>query len=251
MVLLKDMDEVIDLAYSTVPKTSFQDPVRDILSHLPAAVTLFEVASELVIEKLVFVSSGGTVYGKARTLPISEDHPTNPISPYGITKLAIEKYAMMFNDLKKLPVVCVRPGNAFGERQKPFIEQGFVSTSIGSILQGRTIFMFGENGTIRDYVYVTDVAKGIVTALEHGMAGSTYNIGSGVGRSNREVLEIVAFLARSAGYEPLLEVCPARPFDVPANVLDSTKLKSETGWQVTVPFEEGIRRTWGWFLSGG
>lgn len=98
--VLRDVDEVINLAYSTVPKTSFENPVQDILNNLPVNVRLFEVVSTLPIRKLVLVSSGGTVYGKSRNKPITEEHPTNPISPYGITKLAIEKYALMFNELK-------------------------------------------------------------------------------------------------------------------------------------------------------
>jgi UDP-glucose 4-epimerase len=247
--VLRGRDEVIDLAYSTVPKTSFEDPVRDILSHLPASVTLFEVASTLDIKKLVFVSSGGTVYGKATKVPIDESHATNPISPYGITKLAIEKYALMFNDLKKLPVVCVRPGNAFGEGQRPFVEQGFVATAIASILRNRPIALFGETGTVRDYVYVTDVARGIVAALDNAPPGFCYNIGSGIGRSNSEVLDAIRTLAEPAGFEPQVAVYAPRSFDVPVNILDSSKLSRETGWRVSVPFEEGIGRAWAWFLN--
>src|SRR5208283_5085757 len=122
--LLKDVDEVVNLAYSTVPKTSFEDPVQDILSNLPSAVNLFLATSQSSVQRLVLVSSGGTVYGKAASLPIVETHPTNPISPYGITKLAIEKYAVMYHNHTGLPVVVLRPGNAFGEGQRPFTGQG-------------------------------------------------------------------------------------------------------------------------------
>ncbi|NTW89230.1 MAG: NAD-dependent epimerase/dehydratase family protein, partial [Desulfobulbaceae bacterium] len=183
--VLQGVDEVIMLAYTTVPKSSFEDPVRDILDNLPAPVKLFETACSQGLKKLVFVSSGGTVYGKPQYLPISEDHPTHPISPYGITKLATENYAYMFHELAGLPVVTVRPGNAYGEGQKPFVGQGFVSTAIVSILQEKEITLFGESGTIRDYVHVSDVAAGIHAALDKGMPGSCYNIGTGSGLSNR------------------------------------------------------------------
>jgi UDP-glucose 4-epimerase len=221
--------------------------VRDILDNLPAEVKLFEMACALRIKKLVFVSSGGTVYGKALRLPQDEEHPTAPISPYGITKLSTEKYAFMFHELESLPVVCVRPGNAYGEGQKPFVGQGFVATAIVSILQRRELVLFGESGTIRDYLHVSDVAEGILASLEHGTPGECYNIGSGMGLSNREVLDAIAPLAQAAGRDIRLEVLPARRFDVPANVLDWNKLHLATGWTPRLPFPEGIERAWRWY----
>ena len=177
--VLINVDEIIDLSYASVPKTSFEDPVKDILNNLPSHVNLFEVASSLPIKKLVIVFSGGTVYGKAIDLPISEDHPLEPISPYGITKLVVEKYAQMYYLIKKLPVICGRPSNAYGDGQKPFAGQGFIPTVIASALEGKSITIFGENGSIRDYIHVTDVATGIAAALEKGLLGEFYNIGSG------------------------------------------------------------------------
>ena len=245
--VLKDVNEVIHLAYSTIPKTSFENPINDIIENLPATVGLLDVASNLEIEKLVLVSSGGTVYGKANEVPIKEDHPTNPISPYGITKLACEKYANMFYNLRGLPVVCVRPGNAYGERQKPFTGQGFIATAIASILKEKEIILYGETGTIRDYIYVTDVAEGIIAAMNYGILGSCYNIGSGVGRSNKDILDIIHPYAVSAGLEPRVKILPLRQFDVSINVLDSTKLTKATGWKKNISFEEGIEKVWTWF----
>ena len=185
---LSAVDEVIDLAYATVPGTSFQNPVNDILVNLPEAVRLFEQAAKLPLRKFVWVSSGGTVYGPADKIPISEHHSTNPISPYGITKLAIEKYAHMYYHMNKLPVVCVRPANAFGEGQRVYAGQGFIGTAIASLLDGRTIDIFGTEGTIRDYLHLRDMASGIVAALVDGQPGEIYNIGSGEGYSNRQVV---------------------------------------------------------------
>ncbi len=247
MKTLQGADEIINLAYSTVPKTSFEDPIQDIISNLPATVRLFQAASILAVKKVILVSSGGTVYGKALKLPITEDHPTNPISPYGITKLAIEKYAMMFKELNALPLVCVRPANAYGEGQKPFTGQGFIATAIAAIIKRQDISLYGETGTVRDYVYVTDIAKGIAAALEHGTPGSYYNIGSGIGRSNKDVLAAIFPLAQSSGFRPQVKILPPREFDVPVNILDSKKLAAETGWKAAVSFEEGIERTWNWF----
>jgi UDP-glucose 4-epimerase len=244
---LRGVDEVIDLAYTTVPKTSFDHPVDDIIGNLPAAVTLFQVAGELALKKVVVVSSGGVVYGNAVHLPITEDHPTNPISPYGITKLAVEKYALMYWKANALPVVCVRPANAYGEGQKPFIGQGFVATAIASILKGREVSIYGEDGTVRDYIHVLDVSSGIIAAMDNGTPGSCYNVGTGVGRSNRDVLNALFRLARAKGLNPVLKILPSRKFDVAANVLNSAKLFADAGWQAEIPFKEGIERTWDWF----
>jgi UDP-glucose 4-epimerase len=247
--VLEGMDEVISLAYATVPKTSFDNPVHDILENLPAAVNLFQIASSLGIEKLVLVSSGGTVYGRAQKLPIAETHSTHPISPYGITKLAIEKYAMMFYELQRLPVICIRPSNAYGNGQRPFIGLGFVATAIASMLKGRELILFGEPGTIRDYIHVKDVACAISMALERGEPGSCYNVGSGIGKSNRDVLDAIYPYAHSVGIEPRIHVEPLRAFDVPVNVLDCAKIRNGIGWEPAVTFEEGIQETWEWFLK--
>jgi len=245
--VLVDVDEIVDLAYASVPKTSFEDPVKDILNNLPSSVNLFEVACSLPIKKLVIVSSGGTVYGKAVKLPISEDHTTKPISPYGITKLAVENYAFMYHALKGLPVVCVRPANAFGEGQKPFTGQGFVATAIASAIEGREINIFGEQSVIRDLIYVTDVANGIAAALNYCTIGECYNIGSGLGSNNQEIIDMIATIAKSRKIEVHLKVLPSRKFDVPANVLDSSKLQNETGWVPNISLLQGLEQTWRYF----
>ena len=242
--VLQGVSEIVDLAYATVPQTSFADPVFDILANLPPSVQLLQQAVAFKVRKVVLVSSGGTVYGNARSLPIGEDHPTSPISPYGITKLTIEKYAGMFHQVADLPVVIARPGNAYGEGQRAFVGQGFIATAVHSIIRGETIRTFGTQGTIRDYVHVSDIASGILAVLEHGEPGNAYNIGTGVGRSNLDVLRALEPLAEHAGLPIRNEFLPARRFDVAANVLDSSKLNAASGWQSKVDFATGLERTW-------
>jgi len=246
---LQAADEIVDLAYSTIPKTSFTDPVNDIVSNLPDAVRLFEIASKLPIKKMVWVSSGGTVYGRTDKATIDESHPTQPISPYGITKLAIEKYALMYQYSKGLPVVIVRPANAYGEQQKAYSGQGFIATAMASILNNKSITLYGKEGTIRDYIHVQDVALGILAALEKGKPGSIYNIGSGEGRTTLSILEAIKPFAKKGGLDINIQVLPMRQFDVPSNVLDSTKLNKDTSWSPGITFEEGIERSWNWFKN--
>ncbi len=242
--VLAGCSEVIDLAYSTVPQTSFADPVFDIVSNLPASVGLMKTAMHMGISKLLFVSSGGTVYGSPQHLPIDEEHPTRPVSPYGITKLTLENYGRMFHDIAELPIIIVRPGNAYGEEQRPFAGQGFIATAVHSILQAKEITLFGAQGTIRDYLHVEDIASGIVAALDDGKPGATYNIGSGQGSSNLDILEGLRVLADADGFSFSTRILPARRFDVTANVLDSRRLQQCSGWQATMTLAAGLERVW-------
>ena len=122
-----------------------------------------------------------------------------------------------------------------------------IATAIASIMNNQEIIVFGKTGTIRDYIYVTDITNGIIAALEHGKPGECYNIGSGVGRSNQDILDALYPFAESAGLEPKVNRLPLRKFDVPINVLDSTKIIKETGWGKNVSFKDGIEKTWNWY----
>ena len=247
-VVLRDLlergCEVIDLAYSTVPKTSYDDPVFDLVSNLPASVGLFQEAINASVRRVVVVSSGGTVYGPTLDVPIREDHATMPVSPYGITKLTIDRYAMMFHHTAGLPVVVVRPANAYGEDQRAGTGQGFIATAIAAVLAGREIEIYGASGAIRDYIHVADVAAGIVAALDHGEDGEIYNIGTQVGTSNVAIIKMIESLAEEQAIPVRMKVLPHRRFDVEANVLDSSKLRIKSGWQAAVPLVEGLQRIW-------
>ena len=242
--ILKSGCEVVDLAYSTVPKTSFEDPLYDLNSNLPASVALMEEALKIGVRRVVLVSSGGTVYGPAESLPITENYPTRPISPYGITKLAVEHYAMMYHRNAKLPVIVVRPGNAYGEDQRTGKGQGFLAEAIDAILSGREVEIYGQKGTIRDYTHVSDVALGVMAALFHGNDGKIYNLGTGVGASNLEIISILREFAEKDGFPVQTRILPARDYDVEANVLDSARLRKDTGWSPKIELKEGIRQMW-------
>ena len=139
--------------------------------------------------RYLVLSSGGTVYGKAHHLPIEENHPTNPISPYGITKLAVEKYALMYHQLSGLPIIIIRPSNPYGPNQYGERGQGFIGTAIFRILRNEEIVIYGDRGNVRDYIFVDDLAEGIVAALNHGVPGDIYNCGTGIGLDNQNILD--------------------------------------------------------------
>lgn len=243
--LLDKHQEVIHLAYATVPNTSFDDPLSDLLQNLPPSVQLFKEMADRGI-KLILVSSGGTVYGQATQLPINETHQTKPISPYGVTKLTLENYAYLYAATHGLKFVCLRPANAYGIGQYPFTGQGFIATAIASVFAGNPIKIFGQCGTIRDYLYVSDLASGIVSALEHGRLSELYNLGSGVGLSNLDVIELLTPRLKKIGLSVHIENLPERSFDVQRNVLDSSKLQKHTGWNKKVSFTDGVNNTFEW-----
>ena len=244
--LLDSHDEVIHLANASVPNTSSEGPLADLLQNLPPAVQLFTECAHRGV-KLLLLSSGGTVYGQALKLPIDETHPTRPISTYGVTKLSLESYAGLYAATECLQVVCVRPANAYGIGQRAFTGQGFISTAIASAMRGLPIRIYGQTGAVRDYIYITDLVRGITAALEYWQPGEIYNIGSGVGLSNHDVTEMMVPLLRELGVELTIEHLPARVFDVKSNILDSSKLHSATGWQPSVDFAEGLHRTVTWW----
>jgi UDP-glucose 4-epimerase len=243
--LLDTHQEVIHLAYASAPNTSFNNPIDDLLQNLYPTIQLFTEAACRGV-KLVLLSSGGTVYGEGVDLPISETHTTKPISPYGITKLTLESYASLYAVTHGLKFVCVRPANAYGIGQHPFSGQGFVSTAIASALNGIPIKVFGDQGTIRDYIYVSDLASGIVNALEYGHDSEIYNIGTGIGTSNIGVIESFNSLFIAIGHEVFVENIPPRSFDVKVNILDSKKIMEHTGWAPKISFSDGLSYTFQW-----
>jgi UDP-glucose 4-epimerase len=249
LVLLKSLlschDEVIHMAYATVPNTSYDNPVGDLLENLPPTVQLFsEIAKKGA--KLLLVSSGGAVYGEGESLPINEMHATKPISPYGLTKLTLENYARLYRAAKGLNYLCVRPANAYGVGQLPFKGQGFISTAIASVMKNKPVNIFGETGTVRDYVYVSDLAEGILKVLENGRLGETYNIGSGIGLSNLDIVKLLEPLLTKQDYISRINHLPAREFDVKFNCLDCEKVKTETDWVPKVSFNDGLLMTITW-----
>jgi UDP-glucose 4-epimerase len=150
----------------------------------------------------------------------------------------------MFQALYDLPVVIVRPANAYGEGQRFLSGQGFIAAAMYRIKEREVVEVYGARGTVRDYIHVSDVASGIVAALEKGQPGNAYNIGTKQGRSNLEVLRMIEPLAAKANLKVRTQFLPPRKFDVPVNILDSERLHAISGWQPSVALEEGVAKLW-------
>lgn len=240
-------DAAFHLAWTTLPKSSIEDPRADVESNVLGTLRLLEAWCRKGAGKLVFVSSGGTVYGAPRGVPIAEEHPTNPICSYGITKLAIEKYLELYRVLHGLDYCVLRLANPFGERQRVASGQGAVTAFLNRARHGEPIEIWGDGRVVRDYLYVGDMANALVRALDHRGERRVINVGSGVGR---DVNEVVAAIERVLGRPLQRRHAAGRDFDVAVNVLDIRLARTELGWQPVTPFEEGLRRTLSWLERG-
>jgi len=228
------------LVSTTLPKSSNEDPASDVESNVVGTLRLLETWRREGGGKVVFVSSGGTVYGVPRTVPITEEHPTHPISSYGITKLAIEKYLELYRVLHGVDYCVLRLANPYGERQRVASGQGAVTTFLQRAHRGEPIEIWGDGRVVRDYLYVGDVADALVRALDHKGERRVINIGSGVGR---DLNQIVTAIERVLGRPVERRHQAGRVFDVPANVLDIGLARAELGWQPATAFEDGLART--------
>lgn len=246
-VALDGVDAVIHAASSMVPQTSNLNPVADINENLISSVRLFEKMQTAEVRKLVFLSSGGTVYGIPLQSPLAEDHPLKPISSYGVVKVAIENYIQMFSALHGMEACILRPSNPYGPRQGRTGLQGIIGVYLSKIARNEPLEIWGDGSVIRDFIYVEDLAELCVHAIRSSSNG-VFNAGSGLGVSIGEIVKLIACIL-----DQDLDLIhkEARNFDVPANVLDINKVLHTLSWSPKTSLEEGIQATWQWIQSRG
>jgi UDP-glucose 4-epimerase len=242
---LDGVDAVVHLSSATVPSTSNLDPVADINGNLVNTVRLLEVMRGLSVNKLVYLSSGGTVYGVPEQEPVREDHPLRPISSYGIVKVAIENYLYMEHRLHGLSHVILRASNPYGPRQGHTGIQGVIGTYLWRISKNEPIEVWGDGNIVRDFIYVRDLAELCVRAVTCNVTGC-FNAGSGEGAS---INDIVQHVGRAVGQEITPVKKPQRNYDVPRITLDIENAKREFDWHPSTNLEEGIQKTWEWIRS--
>ena len=234
---------VFHLITATTPANANIDKVADLNANVINTLHLLNVCRETGVRRVVFVSSGGTIYGIPSQVPTPESAATNPITAYGISKLAIEKYLSLYEYLYGFEYRVLRVANPFGPYQIALKSQGVIAAFLHRALVGKPIEMWGDGSVIRDYVFIDDVVKALMLAATHQGSGRIFNIGSGEGRS---LNEIVAAIERLLKQKIPVDHRPGRPVDVPVSVLDPTFAKIELGWQASTPFEEGLRNTLDW-----
>ncbi len=220
-------------------RRSVADPVNDASVNLLGALTLLESAVASGVRRVVFASSGGAIYGEQDFFPADESHPTRPISPYGVAKLATEQYLYYYRAVHGLGSVCLRYANVFGPRQNPEGEAGVVAIFASKMLNNEQPVINGDGTQTRDYVYVADIVRANVLALAFDGSG-IFNVGTGI---ETDVNRLFASLRSATGVP-----CPERHAEAKRgeqlrSVLDNTRIRKELGWAPSVSLDEGIATT--------
>lgn len=246
--ILCDAEEIVDLSSSHTPGGSIEMPLDVMSDTLKSNLRFINLINSNKLEKYIFISSGGTIYGNTKDKLTSEISETNPISPYGVAKLLVEKFGHLNYALKNLPFISVRPSNPFGVGQRGNLGQGFIAAAIHMAIHKSPVPIYGSPGTIRDYIYIDDLVGGIIAVLNLGHVGKTYNIGTGNGVNNMDILSIIE--DEISSLRPIqIKPLPIRNFDVASNVLDCSLIHKDTGWQPKISLRSGILKTWAWQMK--
>lgn len=236
---LDGVDYVYHLISTTIPDTSDKDLPHDLVSNVVPTLGLLDALKSKSSKKVVFVSSGGTVYGVPRIIPIPESHETDPICGYGIHKLMIEKYLHWYNHNYGMDYCVLRLSNPYGPSQISDRPQGAIGKFVYKALRHEPIEIWGDGNTVRDYIYMDDVLVPFLLALEYSGEKRVFNVGSGAGHS---LLDIANIIEGQLGHSLEIHFSPARSTDVPLNVLDISRIKSEFHWNPSIDIHAGIHQ---------
>jgi UDP-glucose 4-epimerase len=220
-------------------RVSVADPLYDADVNIKGAVHMLELCREFAVRKVIFISSGGAVYGEPVYLPCDEEHPVKPLCPYGLTKYAFELYLYIYQQNYGMDYTVIRYPNVFGPRQDPLGEAGVIAIFTGQMLRDQPVTIFGTGEQVRDYVHVSDCARANVMALGKG-SGRVFNLGSSTGTS---VNEIFALLKKITGYEYDAKYAPAKLGETFRIYLNAERARLELGWTPTIGLEDGLRQT--------
>ena len=240
---IESFDVVFHLVHEAMPQAANLDMAGDVANNVVPTLGLLEHCRAAGVKRVVFASSGGTVYGNARQTPTPETAPTDPICAYGISKLAIEKYLALFEHLYGLDFRVLRITNPFGPFQMALKNQGVVAALVGRALRDEPVEIWGDGSVVRDFVFVDDVVDALIAAMADRGEERIYNIGSGRGRNLRE---IIAAIEHHTGKTLKLQWRPARPLDVPISVVAIDRARTGLGWTPKTKFESGLQQTIDW-----
>jgi len=246
MRALKDVDYVYHLISTTIPSNSVLNPSYDVESNIIPTIHMLQHCTEINVKKIIYISSGGTVYGIPEIVPIPESHSSNPISSYGITKRTIESYFNLYNKLWGLNTCVFRLSNPYGEHQNPRSAQGAIPVFCYKSIHNELIEVWGNGEVVRDYIYIDDVIEILTRCLVIETPELIYNLGSGKGTSLNEILSSI-----KQNFNPDLGVkyLAGRNFDVPSNVLDISRIKERFDWEPNIDLRTGLTLLYDYFYK--
>lgn len=232
-------DVVFHLAAQISVRNSVEKPVEDAQTNILGSLNLMQCASDQKVCKFVFASSGGAIYGEAETIPTAETYLEQPLSPYGVAKLAIEKYLFSLKPITGMDYTALRLGNVYGPRQNSKGEAGVVAIMIDQILRGAQTHINGDGRQTRDYVFVKDVARAFLLAQQETKADK-FNVACGKETNVNQVFDkIVEKMERQIDRE----YAPAKFGEQMRSCLDYSRIKEELGWEPEYDFDRGIAET--------
>lgn len=231
-------DVCLHLVSTTNPGSAEADPAHDVQANLLPTVRLAQSLADAASKtRLIFVSSGGTVYGNSNAVLLTEDVPAAPISTYGTAKSTAETYIRMLGHTRGLPGLIVRPSNLYGSplHGAPF---GLIHKVIGQVERGESVDVWGDGLNVRDYLHIDDFIDFLASAVAHPAEAPVVNVGTGIGHS---ILDVIALVEPAVGRRASLRFHPARPIDVRRNVLDVDLARRAFGWSARIALADGIR----------
>jgi len=234
--VISNVDVVVHAISSTVPSTSNLDPVSDVQQNLISTLKLLKLMIESDVKRLVYISSGGTVYGKPHTLPVPETHSLNPICSYGVVKVAIENYIGMYQELSGLQPIIIRAANPYGPRQGHSGVQGALTTFLYNNIKGKVIKIWGDGEIRRGYVYITDLVDFCQLAIESDETG-VFNVDA---KQNNSLNELIAEIELVTNIKSHVEYKEKRAFDIKEMHLDISKAQNTFNWSPKFSLHEGI-----------
>jgi UDP-glucose 4-epimerase len=226
-------------------RASVNNPGTDAEINIGGFLNLMEAGRQHDLEKVVFASTGGAIYGEPEYTPQDEHHPLKPLSPYGIAKLTTEKYLSFYQQQYGIQSICLRYANVYGPRQSPQGEAGVVAIFSSQMLKGHSPTINGSGTQTRDYVYVGDVVRANVAALNHESSGA-FNVGTACETSVNDLFHMIRAEA-NADCEKVHG--PAKPGEQQRSVLDYSKAAELLDWTPEVDIRDGLSRTVDWFRS--
>lgn len=238
--LLEGKEIVYHLVSTTVPTTSNQQIPQELSANIIVTSKMLEACVRCNVKKVIFISSGGTVYGKEVCCPLKEDTPTYPISSYGLQKITIEKLLYLYHYMYKLDYRVIRLANPYGPHQRPNGILGAVTTFTYKALNNEEITVYGDGSVVRDFIYIDDAVKAIIKIADGDVEYKTFNLGCGYGTSIKQLLETIS----STLSIPLkIKYVDGRSVDVPINYLDISRYEQFFGALNPISLEEGIKKT--------
>lgn len=238
--LVEGQELVYHLISTTVPTTSNQHISEELKANVVLSANLFEACVHQGVKKVVFLSSGGTVYGKESKCPLNEKTPTNPITSYGVQKISIEKLLYLYNYMFGLEYRIIRLANPYGPYQRPNGVLGAVTTFTYKALKGEEINVYGDGSVVRDFIYIDDAVRGIQKIVNGNDRHHTFNLGCGYGTSIKQLLETIESVLN---IKLNVKYTDSRKVDVPVNYLDIKRFETAYGCLNPISLEEGIKKT--------